>query len=100
MKLAPAVGTLAFIACVVASIAGHPSWVTRFVGISCVASGFAWMKSRSIPVGIEDKPPSFFITGTAALMLGLAMATLGLVIIVFAARATCLLGWAGEAACV
>ncbi len=100
MKLAAAFGTLTFVAFAAASISGHPLWATRIFGIGLVEGGFVWMKSRSIPVGIEDRPPSFFVTGTSAFLLGLIMAALGLAIIVFAERATCLLGWAGDIRCV
>ncbi len=71
----------------------------RVLGIACLVTGLVWCFDRSIPVGVEGKPPSFRLQGAGALIAGVAMAALGVVILMYSSQAACVLGWAGEEQC-
>ena len=71
----------------------------RVLGVACVATGLAWALRRSVPVGIEGRPPSFILRGLGALLSGLAMVAIGVALLVFAQPAACLLGWAEGKSC-
>jgi hypothetical protein len=71
----------------------------RMLGIACVFTGLVWSFGRSVPVGIEDRPPSFFLRGFGALLAGLTIIALGIAFMIYAAQAACILGWTDEKQC-
>jgi hypothetical protein len=71
----------------------------RVAGLGCIVSGAIWAVRRSIPVGWEGRPPSYSITGFLALMVGMAMAGLGLALVAFPSQVACLLAQINEAEC-
>ncbi len=87
----------------IAFIATHLIWgitaAVRVLGIACIATGFFWSIGRSVPVGLEDRPPSYFLGGWVALLLGLVMAAFGAALLFFAGPAACMLGWAESNTC-
>jgi hypothetical protein len=75
---------VAFAACFIAfaafgNVAGY-----RVLGLVCCVGGAVVMYIRSIPIGIEGRPPSFYISGGAALFVGFLLSLLGLIILLFA----------------
>ena len=71
----------------------------RVLGVACIAAGAVWIIGRSVPVGIEGRPPSFFLRGAGALIAGIAMAALGVAFLLYSQQAACLLGWASGTEC-
>lgn len=71
----------------------------KVAGVACVATGLLWMIRRSVAVGIEGRPPSFYLGGFAAVITGAAMLAVGVALLAYSALATCLLGWAPDGEC-
>ena len=71
----------------------------KVLGAACVATGALWVFGRSVPVGIEGRPPSFSLRGWVAVFAGLAMASLGIGLMLYSHQSACLLGWAIAAEC-
>ena len=71
----------------------------RVAGIGCIVTGTLWAIRRSIPMGWEGQPPSFYVTAVPALVVGVAMAVLGVALVVYSSRTACLLGWRDAALC-
>ena len=71
----------------------------KVLGVACLVSGAIWCVGRSVPVGIEGRPPSFFLRGIGALLAGLSLAALGVFLLLYSLQAACMLGWATSAAC-
>jgi len=71
----------------------------KVLGVACLFTGAIWSIGRSVPVGIEGRPPSFFIRGIGALFAGLVMATLGVLLLLYSSQAACMLGWDSADAC-
>lgn len=71
----------------------------KVAGVACLVVGAVWLVERSVPVGIEDRPPSFFIRGLGALLAGLAMASLGVLLLLYPSQVACMLGWATGKEC-
>lgn len=69
------------------------------LGIACVATGLLWMLRWSVPVGIEARPPSFYVGGWGAFIAGLAILAIGVVLLAYSAVAVCVLGWGSPAEC-
>jgi hypothetical protein len=57
------------------------------------------MRKRSIGVGIEDRDPSFFLTGLAAQLIGALMLVLGAVMLSQSDRMACVFGWSSDPLC-
>ena len=75
------------------------SAAVKVLGIACLACGMIWIVKRSIPIGIEGRPPSFFLRGLPAVFAGIAMLLMGIVLLKYPVHAACLLGWANEKVC-
>ena len=73
--------------------------LVRVVGIACVLTGLYWAFTRRIPVGWEGRPPSFHLTGPAAVISGILMVAFGLLLLFFAPVAACLVGWSESSSC-
>ena len=71
----------------------------RVLGLECIVTGAVWVFGRSIPVGVEDRSPSFFLRGAGAVIVGVAMGALGVAFLFYGTQAACLLGWASEQQC-
>jgi hypothetical protein len=66
------------------------------VGVACILTGIYWSVERKIPVGIENRPPSFQRTGIAALASGILMLAFGVCLVFFAPVVACLLDWSND----
>jgi hypothetical protein len=82
-------GVAAFIAIVamfvfVGNVAGF-----RVTGVATLMSGLATVKRGDLPVGIEGRPPSFYLRGIWATIGGIAIAALGCALIWFAPEVVC-----------
>ena len=97
--LARTAGALFFVGFIVAHLMFGITAAVRVLGIACMVTGIVWSIGRSIPVGVEGRPPAFFLQGTGALLTGIAMAALGVALLFYASQAVCVLGWAGEEQC-
>src|SRR5215467_12876748 len=95
-KIAGVCGLVAFI---VAQFLFGITSAVRVLGILCVVSGAYWVLRGSVPVGIEGRPPAFYLRGASALIAGMAMAALGFALFVYSKQAACLLGWASQSEC-
>lgn len=71
----------------------------KVVGVTCIATGILWMLRRSVPVGIENRPPSFYLGGLTALFAGMVMAAVGAFLLACSGLAICLFGWANNVEC-
>jgi hypothetical protein len=71
----------------------------RVAGVGVMLTGVIWILRQSVPMGIEGKPPSHCAVGTPAVLLGLAMAVLGLVLLVSPSTIVCWLGWEDPSIC-
>ena len=87
------IGALGFVAFVVAHQLFGVVAAVRVAGVLCLACGTLWVIRRTVPVGIEGQPPSFFLSGASGLLAGIAMLTLGIALLAFPSVAGCLLGW-------
>ena len=92
-------GAAIFIAFITAHQALGARAAVQVIGVACVATGLLWMLRRSVPVGIEARPPSFHLAGWGAILAGLAMLVVGLILLVYSAAAVCVLGWGAPAEC-
>jgi hypothetical protein len=92
-------GGVVFVAFIAAHLLFGISAAVKVLGLGCAISGIVWAFGRSIPVGIEDRKPSFFIRGVGAVVAGLAMVGLGIFLLLYSGHAACLLGWAQGVAC-
>jgi hypothetical protein len=73
------VSTIFFIAFVCADLLLSAKAAVRVAGVVCMATGSLWIFRRSVPVGIEGRPPSYFLNGWIAILAGLAIAAVGMV---------------------
>lgn len=71
----------------------------KVAGAACVATGILWMLRRSVPVGIEGRPPSHDLRGWGAVLAGLVITVVGLALLAYSGLAACLLGWASDGEC-
>ena len=71
----------------------------RVAGITCLMTGAVWLMRKSIPVGWEGRPPSFFLHGTSVFIAAITMAALGVTLLLYAQQTVCLLGWADGTEC-
>jgi len=92
-------GVAFFVAFIAANFLLGINAAVRVVGISCVVTGVVWALNRSVPVGIEGQPPSFFVRGVGAKVAGAIIFIIGTVLLVYAHQAACFLGWASEVQC-
>jgi hypothetical protein len=61
----------------------------RLLGIVGAIHGLAMMWTRNIPVGIENKEPSIYLTGTSAVIAGLIFTAACLALSWFAPEVGC-----------
>ena|SRR5882672_65994 len=92
-------GYVGFAAIVAADLLFGIVAAVRLAGLGCMVTGVIWVVRRSIPVGWEGKPPSYFIAGFPALMVGMAIVLLGIALVAFSSQAACMFGWKNEAGC-
>jgi hypothetical protein len=55
----------------------------RIAGAVVVVVAFVWGWRRHIDVGLEGEPPSFAITGRAAVVVAIVTAAFGLVVMIW-----------------
>ena len=92
-------GALFFVGFIATHLMFGITAAVRVLGIACLVTGIVWSFGRSIPVGMEGRPPSFFLQGIGALLAGVAMVSLGVALLLYSSQAACMLGWAGEEQC-
>ena len=92
-------GALFFVGFIAAHLMFGSTAAVRVLGLACLVTGVVWGFGRSIPVGMEGRPPSFFLHGIGALLAGIAMVALGVALLLYSSQAVCMLGWAGEEQC-
>jgi hypothetical protein len=67
-----------FIAFVGADLLLSAKAAVRVAGVACIAAGVLWIFRRSVPIGIEGRPPSYYLSGWIAIFAGLAIAAVGI----------------------
>jgi len=92
-------GLAFFIAFIGAHLIFGAKAAVKVAGVACVGSGLLWMIRRSVPVGIEGRRPSFYLSGLLAFIVGAAIVAVGVVLLAYSSLATCLLGWAPDGEC-
>jgi hypothetical protein len=92
-------GIAFFVAFIAAQFLFGIAAAVKVLGVACVATGAVWVIGRSVPVGIEERPPSFFLRGWVAIVAGLVMASLGIGLVLYSHQSVCVLGWAIAAEC-
>lgn len=65
----------------------------RVAGICLIVSGVLSVTKRAIPVGWEGQPPSFFMTGSVAVVAGVLIASLGATLVMFPSQVACFFWW-------
>ena len=92
-------GVVFFVAFIAAHLFFGITAAVRVFGVACLVAGAIWIVGRSVPVGIEGRPASFFLRGVGARFAGFAMAALGVILVIFSSQASCLLGWTTGTEC-
>ena len=93
------VGGVFFVGFIAAHLIFGINTAVKVLGLACVVFGLFCAIDRSVPVGIEGRPPSFFIRGIGALLVGFLMAGLGAFLMLFSNQAACIFGWSTALAC-
>jgi hypothetical protein len=93
------IGFLFFAAFVAADLLISHAAAVKVAGVACAVCGINWMWKRSVGVGIEDREPSFYLTGVAAQVAGFLMLALGAAMLFLSARVACILGWSADPLC-
>lgn len=52
-------------------------WVAYIAGMGVIAAGIYWIITRRVGIGIEGRPPAFFVRGNAAVLLGVIAVLIG-----------------------
>jgi len=95
-KVASAVFFIGFIA---AQLVFGNIVAIRVLGVGCILPGLVWVIDGSVSFGMEDRPPSFFLRGVGARLVGIAMAAFGIFLLFYSRQAVCLFGWADGSDC-
>lgn len=88
-----------FVAFIAAHLIFGISAAVRVMGVACLVTGMFWAVGRSVPVGIEGRPPSFHLRDTGALISAFTMLALGVALLVYSGEAACVLGWSTSLQC-
>lgn len=86
-------------ATIVTSLLFNIGAAVRVAGVGVMLSGVIWILRQSVPIGIEGRPPSYYVVGIPAVLLGLVTAVLGLVLLVSPSTIICPLGWEDPSIC-
>jgi len=92
-------GAVLFAAFVGAHIFLSASAAVRVLGVGCIITGATWLIGREVPVGVESRAPSFFVTGLSAMLMGAAMIVLGALVVFYSSQLACIFGWGDGKAC-
>jgi len=87
------IGVIGLVAFIVADQFFGAVAAVRVAGLLCLACGALWAIRRTVPVGIEGQPPSFFLSGALRLLAGITMLAIGIALLAFPSEAGCFLGW-------
>ncbi|PTT72178.1 MULTISPECIES: hypothetical protein [unclassified Caulobacter] len=82
MKLQTALSAFAFAICVAASIINTRAGYTAF-GIFQFICGCVVVYRQELGVGVEGKPPTFYVRGLLAILLGIGAMILGVFLILW-----------------
>ena len=87
----------------IAFIAAHFAYgikaAVKVMGVASIFTGATWIVRKSVPVGIESRPPSFHANGLGARLLGIVMIAFGIALLFYSLLAVCLLGWGNDKDC-
>ena len=75
--------TVGVVACIAAFFAFGELAALRVGGLLCIGGSAHTLITRSVPVGIRGRPPSFYLTGVSAVLVGLIMAGLGVLLLAY-----------------
>ncbi|WP_232077312.1 hypothetical protein [Variovorax sp. PBL-E5] len=92
-------GAMFFVTFIGAHLIFGAKTAVKVAGVACVATGILWMFRRTVPVGVEGRAPSFYLGGWAAVVVGVAIAIVGVCLLAYSGLAACLLGWAPAGEC-
>jgi hypothetical protein len=70
----------------------------RTIGAVTLASGVFTIRGRRLGIGIEGRPPSFYLRGGWAVLSGIAIAILGCILVWFAPETVCFISKGEECA--
>jgi hypothetical protein len=70
----------------------------RTIGAVTLASGVFTIRARRLGISIGGRPPSFYLRGGWAVVIGIAIAILGCVLVWFAPETVCLMSKGEECA--
>ena len=88
-------GASFLVAFVAANVLFGMTAAVRVAGVACIWTGFVWFSERSIPICLDTRPHSiFYLRGTGAFIAAVAMATLGVTLLLHPQETACLLGLA------
>jgi hypothetical protein len=85
------IAILFFVAPIAAYLIFSASASYKAMGLSVVYMGGVWICNPSIPVGLENKPPEFHITGKIAKVFGFITILLGIALIYYSFEIACAL---------
>lgn len=94
-----AVGVFFFVAFIAAQFIFGVSASVKVLGVAGIVTGIVWIIGQSVPIGIESRPPSFFVRGLPAMLAGIAMIVIGIVLLSYSPEVACLLGWSSGKDC-
>ena len=93
------VGTFFFVAFIGTDLLFGITAAVRVLGVACAVEGAICIIGRSIPVGFEGRPPSFFLVGAGAVIAGVVLVGLGVVLLLFPEQAGCFFSSASGTEC-
>ncbi len=74
---------LGFIICIIVFIVFGEVAGFRVIGLLCIIQAVYALKTQSVPVGIEGRPASFYITGFPAIIYGILLGLVGTFFVLF-----------------
>lgn len=88
-----------FLAFIAADFLFGIAMAVKVLGVATIVTGLMWVYRRNLPIGIEGRPPSYFLRGVPAVLSGIAMIVIGILLVWHSVQASCLLGWASAKVC-
>lgn len=71
----------------------------RVLDVACIVTAAVWFFGRSVPVGVEGRPPSFYLRRGVAVVAAVLMMVLGALLLLYSRQGACVLGWASRPEC-
>jgi hypothetical protein len=92
-------GAALFITAIAANVFSGGAATIKVLGVGCIVAGISWIADGTVGVGIEGRPPSFYLGRPVTWLAGLSMVGLGLLMLIFSSRTACVIGWSAEKSC-